>query len=569
MHAPLPTPSVRKAVDAHIVSRIVTRPYTTLTLTFALVVISTLLSPPESILYAPFTAGTSLLALLLLANQCYLKKQQQQALQDSQWFQLVLSHINDTVITVNAHGEILFVNSESLSLLGYTPDELYGRTLCTVIPSPLQNDHQIWFQTITTSGSDNRSQIVETQICHKEGHTTHVELSLQETHYQGQRVFIGILKNISNRKARQAAEAGRQKLALAVHNSPSGVMITDKDGAIEYANPKLLAMTGFDHDEVIGQTPRIFSSGEKSQGDYKKMWDTLLAGNSWYDEFRNARKDGSHYWVVASIAPMFDEHNQITHFVSVQEDITSIKQANQAMADAKDLAEQALQARSEFLSGMNHELRTPLNAIIGFAQLLETDTLNQEQIEYTEQIISSGRHLLSLINEVLELAKVESGHYQLTPVNTNALSVIKESVAMVQHLSEQHAIHLLVATPENRLPMAYVDPGKLKQILLNLLSNAIKYNRPDGEVHVSIRASTPDTLRIEVSDTGIGIPESMHPQVFQSFNRLHAENSEIEGSGIGLALSKNLAELMEGRLGFESQEGQGSTFWIEIPSTWG
>ena len=569
LHAPLHTNRPGSTVDAHLFTRLIARPYTTLSIVVVVMTLSYLIYPPHLSMYGPMLTGISILTALLLLNQCYLGKQKRKAEQDSQWFNLVLNHVAETVITVDAKGNILYISPAIEQLCGYQPEELKGHPLLQIVPEYLAEKHLKGFQKVLEQPlPPGQLARVETRVKHKNGHNVDIELSFQETHYQSQRVFVGVLKNIKNRKARQAAEAERQKLALAVHNSPSGVMITDNDGLIEYANPKLLKMTGFDHDEVLGQTPRIFSSGEKSQADYQKMWQSLLSGNSWYDEFRNKRKDGSHYWVVASIAPMYNESGELTHFVSVQEDITSIKQANQAMTDAKNLAEQALQARSEFLANMNHELRTPLNAIIGFAQLLESDPgtpLNTEQMEYTEQIISSGRHLLGLINEVLELARIESGHYQLTPVNTNALSVTRESIAMVQHMSEQHNIHMELSVPEHRLPLVYADPGKLKQILLNLLSNAIKYNRPDGKVTVSIQESDEDKVRIAIQDTGIGIPRSLHDQVFQSFNRLHVEEMDIEGTGIGLALSKNLAELMEGSIGFESAEEQGSTFWVELP----
>ncbi|MBB1487887.1 PAS domain S-box protein [Oceanospirillum sediminis] len=556
-------------MDARLFTRLIAKPYTTLSIVVVVMTLSHLIYPPHLSMYGPMLTGISILTALLLLNQCYLRKQKRKAEQDSQWFNLVLNHVAETVITVDAKGNILYISPAIKQLCGYLPEELKGHSLLQIVPEHLADKHLKGFQKILEQPlPPGQLARVETRVKHKSGYDVDIELSFQETHYQSQRVFVGVLKNIRNQKARQAAEAERQKLALAVHNSPSGVMITDSEGLIEYANPKLLKMTGFDHDEVLGQTPRIFSSGEKSQADYKKMWQSLLSGNSWYDEFRNKRKDGSHYWVVASIAPMYNEFGKLTHFVSVQEDITSIKQANQAMADAKNLAEQALQARSEFLSNMNHELRTPLNAIIGFAQLLESDPdtpLNTEQMEYTEQIISSGRHLLGLINEVLELARIESGRYQLTPVNTNALSVTRESIAMVQHMSEQHNVHMELLIPEQRLPLVYADPGKLKQILLNLLSNAIKYNRPNGKVTVAIHGSGEDKVRIAIQDTGIGIPENLHDQVFQSFNRLHAEEMDIEGTGIGLALSKNLAELMEGSIGFNSTEEQGSTFWVELP----
>ena len=493
-------------------------------------------------------------------------RKQQKESQDSLWFSTVVNNIADGILTVDTQGKILFASPAIATISGYSPEELVDQPLSILVPEHLLERHNITFTRIANARqSPNCSQRLEAMLKKKCGQIIFIELSYQESLFQGQRVFVGIVRDISKRRQ---MEEERRQLSLAVRNSPSGVMITNHLGEIEYANPKLLQMTGFTKEEVIGENPRIFSSKEKSREDYERMWQTLLNGDRWYDEFKNKRKDGSHYWVIASIAPMYDDHGSLTHFVSVQEDITSIKQANQAMSEAKEVAESALKARSEFLSNMNHELRTPLNAIIGFAQLLESDPdlpLSPEQNEYTEQIMQSGHHLLALINEVLDLAKAEAGQYQLTPINTNALSITKDSISMIKHLAEQNGIDLKLNTICEKLSPVLADPGKLKQVMINLLSNAIKYNRPDGKVTVIIEEIDTDSIRISVQDTGMGIPAELQGQVFQPFNRLNAEGSNIEGSGIGLALCKNLIELMNGGIGFISEEGQGSTFWIDLP----
>lgn len=528
--------------------------------------LSYLFCPVENTLHSSLISTFVAAGVLIVLFQWHLHRSTIRNNQNSVWFSTVVNNITDAIITVDCHGNILFISPSTEALSGYTLDELSGKPLSILVPDHLVSGHEADFKKASAIPSNPEYNLrFETLFKHRSGKLINVELSYKESTFQGKRVFISILRDISERLE---AEAEKKKLSLAVHNSPSGVMITNFHGDIEYANPKLLQMTGFSQNDVIGKNPRIFSSGEKNRTDYEKMWQTLLSGNSWHDEFRNKRKDGSHYWVIASIAPMYDDRGRLTHFVSVQEDITSLKQANQAMSDAKKIAESALKIRSNFLSNMNHELRTPLNSIIGFAQLLESDPetpLTEEQSECTAQILLSGRHLLALVNEVLDLAKVEAGQYQLTPTNTSALSVIKESIAMTQHLAAQRDITLKFETFPDTLPDIWVDPSKLKQVLINLLSNAIKYNRIGGEVVINIEMIDAARVRINIQDSGVGIPKALQSQVFQPFNRLNMEASGIEGSGIGLALCKQLVELMNGVIGFTSLEGQGATFWVDLP----
>lgn len=240
-------------------------------------------------------------------------------------------------------------------------------------------------------------------------------------------------------------------------------------------------------------------------------------------------------------------------------------QLEQLIAERTTKLADASRAKSEFLSRMSHELRTPLNAILGFGQLLEMDHLTSEQHESVEQILKAGRHLLDLINEVLDIARIEAGRLTVSIESVSVKEVIQEGLDLVAPLAVARQIQLKVEATGFSDRFIFVDRQRLKQVLLNLLSNAVKYNRPGGAVTLSYAEVEGGRLRINVSDTGPGIPPDRLGQLFTPFERLGADQTGIEGTGLGLALSKRLVEAMRGTLGVDSTVGRGSTFWMEFP----
>jgi signal transduction histidine kinase/ActR/RegA family two-component response regulator len=236
---------------------------------------------------------------------------------------------------------------------------------------------------------------------------------------------------------------------------------------------------------------------------------------------------------------------------------------NRELAAAKEEADRANQAKSEFLSRMSHELRTPLNAVLGFAQLLEFDHLTDDQKESVHQIERAGRHLLHLIDEVLDISRVETGELRLSPEPTGAAELIAEAISLVAPLAEQRSIRL-IADDARTDGHVMADRQRLKQILLNLLSNAIKYNREAGEVRIALHGD--ERIAISVTDTGAGLSEQQLSMLFEPFERLGAEHRNIDGTGLGLALSRRLAEAMQGTINVQSTPGEGSTFSVHLPA---
>ncbi len=302
-------------------------------------------------------------------------------------------------------------------------------------------------------------------------------------------------------------------------------------------------------------------------------------------------------WIRGTSRPKREASGEVV-WDGILIDITGRKAQEELLQEAKDEAETARReaeranlAKSEFLGRMSHELRTPLNAILGFGQLLEMAPLNEEDGESTGQILKAGRHLLQLINEVLDIARIESGQLSLSPEAVCAREVLLETLDLVRPLATRRGITLRDEAIRGGDTFVWADRQRLKQVLLNLLSNAIKYNRENGEVTLTCElvaaATSADSsgtapvprlkgwnreaqsglgrIRIGVRDEGAGIAEALRPRLFTAFDRLGAENSSVEGTGVGLALSLRLAQAMQGTLDFESQVGQGSLFWIELP----
>ena len=290
-------------------------------------------------------------------------------------------------------------------------------------------------------------------------------------------------------------------------------------------------------------------------------------------EFRMLCKNGSWKWILSRGKLVArDANGEPLRLVGTHSDISErklhdhiLQEKNIELENARIVAERASLAKSEFLSSMSHELRSPLNAILGFSQLMESDSPppSPVQNERITQIISAGWHLLKLINEILDLAKIESGHMLLSQESVSLTEIIRECQSMIEPQAQQRDIQQTI--PRSDIPyFVYADRTRLKQVLINLLSNAIKYNREQGMIEVKCAESTFGRTRVSIIDTGVGMSPEQLAQLFQPFNRLGQEYSGTEGTGIGLVVVKQLIELMGGSVGVESTAGVGSLFWFEL-----
>jgi PAS domain S-box-containing protein len=353
--------------------------------------------------------------------------------------------------------------------------------------------------------------------------------------------------------------------AAIVEESPASVIITDPMGSIEYVNGKFTRLTGYTREEVIGLNPRLLKSGVQGPEVYRDLWQTICDGREWRGELCNRKKNGELYWELAAISAIHGADGEIAHFLGIKEDITDRKSMEELLRQATAVAEAANRAKSRFLADMSHELRTPLNSILGFGQLMElqgAELLSEKQREYLRWIREGGEHLLDMVNDVLDLSKVEAGKVLLEKSDINPGLLIRRVLTTVRTLAAKKHLRIELAIPDG-LGVLDADEVRIKQILYNLLSNAIKFTPSEKRIGVEARSES-GTLALRVWDEGIGIPAGDLPRIFEPYAQSRSSKNG-EGTGLGLAIVKRLVELHEGTVAVESVVDQGSSFTVRIP----
>jgi PAS domain S-box-containing protein len=362
------------------------------------------------------------------------------------------------------------------------------------------------------------------------------------------------------------AETKANRLLLAIEQTSAQIVVTDNRGFIEYVNKKFVETTGFSPDSVLGNSAKMLIPENNINDENKEKYQKLIDGQAVKGEILSKRKDGTEYWEYVSITPIHNEHDLLTNYVIVKEDITMRKKMEQDIIDARDKAQQSDTLKNAFLQNMSHEIRTPLNAIVGFSSLLcAPDTTKPEVIkEYTNIINNSSNQLLAIVNDVLTISSIQTGQetLNLKPLDLNSL--LDKLYLSVKEVAGNKNIELRHNVSKLKNAIIVSDETKLRKILYNLLNNAIKFTFK-GYVEYGYRVEG-NSIEFFVHDTGIGIDEKHHEEIFESFRQVDPSiHVEYGGTGLGLAISKSYAHMLNGSISIKSKLGHGTTVYVSIP----
>jgi len=375
------------------------------------------------------------------------------------------------------------------------------------------------------------------------------------------------LGKVETREGQSEATVERDRFKLLVESVKDyAILMLDPHGRIVSWNQGAELIKGYCAEEVLGRHFSLFYTPEAVEdGHPDRELEIARREGRYEEEGWRVRKDGTRFWANVVITALVDEHGVLRGFGKVTRDLTE-RRAREAERVAKELSDRASQAKTEFLSRMSHELRTPLNAVLGFAQLLALDALRPQQREAVEQILRGGELLLGLVEEILDIAQIEADRLAVSLEPVDVAALVTQCLQLAAPMAAERGVGIVPLPRPGNSVYAVADQQRLNQVLLNLLSNAVKYNRPQGGVWLKLRVDDGRVV-LSVGDSGRGIDPAKIDRLFTPFERLGAEGGDVAGTGLGLALSKRLVELMGGTITVESELGKGSIFHLSLKST--
>ncbi|MCW8835721.1 MAG: PAS domain S-box protein [Rhodospirillales bacterium] len=492
----------------------------------------------------------------------------------------VLDSANDAIITVTADGQIETLNRAASAMFGVDEADGGGQLLDSLITS--SNEAEVDILERATLSRHGTPPIHEVTGHRRSGEPFPLEVTLSEMIQDGRQMYIVVARDITERKR---IEEDMRLAATVFESGQHAITITDADSRILNVNSAFTRTTGYLKSEVLGESTTLLSSGRHSEEFYAEMWRAIREEGSWEGEVWNKRKNGEIYPEHLEISSVRDAGGGDKYYVAVFSDITNMKTADAELKKyAKELqtinvdlreavikANEANRAKSDFLAAMSHELRTPLNAVIGFSEAMSMELFgpvgNNRYLDYLNSIGESAHHLLNVINDILDVSKIEAGSIDLMEVEMDVQSTIDATVRLIRRRAEKEKLSIVHNLPEN-IPALRADERRVKQMILNLLSNAVKFTPSGGTITLSVKNEEHKGLFIQVADTGIGISADDMVKAMSPFGQVDSSLARrYEGTGLGLPLTKGLIELHGGSLEMESEPGKGTTVRVRFPAS--
>ncbi len=492
----------------------------------------------------------------------------------------IVSHSPAVIFVKGLDSRYLLANEAWTAVMGRSVEQVIGRsdTECQPDNAPsldeveellrLSLDDREGEGGVAGGGPDHPSQVRDLRLETPDG-PRHFMLSLFPLYGEDGHFYAtcGIATDITERKRAEAALQARQVvLDTILATSPDIISLLDSEGRVRHVSQAEQQILGYQHRPPSNS--ELFSLVHPDDfDDVASAFIGMVTGSRPHLHVRYRVLHAEGHWVTldSRAQAVADDEGRFLGGVVVTRDVSARLDSETRLRELRQAAEQASRAKSEFLSRMSHELRTPLNAILGFSQLLEMDDLALPQAEAVDHILRAGRHLLQLIDEVLDIARIETGHLELAVRAVLLADVVAEAIDAVRTMAERAEVSVQNTIDRHECPAVLADRQRLLQVLVNLLSNAVKYNRPGGRVDIFSEPAPGGRVRLAVADTGQGIRAEDLSRVFEPFDRLGAEQSGVDGTGVGLALAKHLVERMNGTIAAESVPEVGSTFSLELP----
>lgn len=488
-------------------------------------------------------------------------------------YRAVFDGVGEGLITLRADGVVETANRAALRMFGCDASEMVGRKfrMITAVPDAIRHDDFVanFLKTGEANMVGKSRKLVGRR---KDGSEIPIELSITETSIQGRNLITGVLRDISERrhaeKALRLAQSATKKLALVASRTQNIVIIMDAAGRIEWVNDAFTRITEYTTEEAVGKTPgEILRGPDSDRAEIARIDDAVAAGQGFRTEIISNSKSGNRHWVEIDVQPVGDKSGRLTNFIAVGSDITARKASEDELRTARDRAEDASRAKSEFLSTVSHELRTPLTSISGALGLLRAGIagdLAPKMKSMLDIAASNCARLMQIINDILDVQKIEAGKMDYRMGRVNLADLVQESVDANRTYGRDNGVTLLVGElAEDAVVRG--DADRLMQVMANLISNAIKFSPAKGQVEIAV-TQRPSAFRITVADHGTGIPEDFRGKIFQKFWQADSSDTRKQGgTGLGLAISKAIVEHHDGGISFESEVGRGTRFHVDLP----